>query len=61
MLQRGLKTLNKLNVAEEAKRIAAKKQDAAKAKKQAAIKASTTAKEASASSNPLVYSPASQD
>lgn len=61
MLRRGLKTLDELDAAEEAERVAAEKQDAAEAEKQAAIEASTTAEEASASSDPLVYSPASWD
>ncbi|KFY92758.1 hypothetical protein V498_04773 [Pseudogymnoascus sp. VKM F-4517 (FW-2822)] len=61
MLRRGLKTLDELDAAEEAEHVAAEKRAATEAEKQAATKVSTSAEETSASSDALVYSPASWD
>ncbi|KFY32640.1 hypothetical protein V493_00005 [Pseudogymnoascus sp. VKM F-4281 (FW-2241)] len=61
MLRRGLKTLDELDAAEEAERVASEKRDAVEAEKQAAIGAPSSVGEAYASSDPLTYSPASWD
>ncbi|ELR02145.1 hypothetical protein GMDG_08793 [Pseudogymnoascus destructans 20631-21] len=61
MLRRGLKTLNELDAAEEAERVAAEKCDAVEAEEQAVSAASSSVIGTPASSDPLAYSPASWD
>lgn len=59
MLCQGLKTLNKLNAAKEAKRVVAKKHNTAEAERQATTRTSSTAPSSSISCNTLAYSPKS--
>ena len=61
MLQRGLKTLDELDAAEEAERVSAKRRETADAEKRAATEASLPSAATPASSDLLAFSPEAWD